>query len=890
MTDQPTQGRKVLRTGANVRLATGAPALLVLLIGIGVGDLLIFAASTNLALNGSIIGLTVLAAGMAFMRAADIDLDRSEIHRIARDSAETDQQQLSFKLHGPLAHAFAMIQRSAANDGHRAFQTAVDRETDLLRSSLNQRLAVLQYMTGLLISLGLLGTFLGLLRTLVASSEVLDAVGIGAGSLESGDATEMFSTMILSLKAPLTNMGTAFSSSLFGLVGSITVGVMVLILQRTANTNISRFRNLMLSSRDWLFSFKQEESVDASTVQDILTAMLERERLAARRADDVLAGFATSLSALAESSVRMEGLGNHLGKMTEQLTVLPTWCARNDGVVGALQEVKRGMEGIAKQIDLMGREMAASTLRAEAQRDAVRLGLEGLHADLHEQSVQTSVVEAHLLALSAGTDTISGQLTGMLSNSANVHNLGEAIVQHLAELAKHVAVLGRQSETGLEALDGIAAELGSQSVLNREMLDYVASSTDKLEIVSAHLQSLLSASSQNTLALRLLEKVLLEISGCAMRLQAQNAVLEPLSDVVGDMSRRLRDLVEQQAVEGEAAHAFRSSIATGLVQTERQLVALNAMTSRQVSITDQALSKGFAALTLLTEEFQRLFASSVEQVTTGHEAAKLLLAVQDHLLGISDHLSQISDALPAHQRSFARLENLLNALSSLEAQGSEQVNLLDRMVDRLGRIEDVHQASATILGELSSGQSSQVQLLSSVLGEHRLQAERDASLGETAERTHDAMLRLEGAVANLPQAALIMDQSRALASRVVPLVDQFATMLRAQSDVIALAVEEYRIKEVARSDALKQIFGAIVKLTDVMEIATGTGESQHVSLRDLEKSLKTMEKSLHELAESSAERDGELVRAKTMIGRIEDLLQKMAQKMDKWLNPHEGND
>ncbi|MBN2034215.1 MAG: biopolymer transporter ExbB [Deltaproteobacteria bacterium] len=90
---------------------------------------------------------------------------------------------------------------------------------DGIRGRLDESREVARYMIGLLIFLGLLGTFWGLLGTIGAVVDVI-------GSLEVGnkDFAHLFETLKDGLQAPLKGMGTAFSSSLFGLGGSLVLG------------------------------------------------------------------------------------------------------------------------------------------------------------------------------------------------------------------------------------------------------------------------------------------------------------------------------------------------------------------------------------------------------------------------------------------------------------------------------------------------------------------------------------------------------------------------------------------------------------------------------------------------------------------------------------------
>lgn len=90
---------------------------------------------------------------------------------------------------------------------------------DGIRSRLDESREISRYMIGLLVFLGLLGTFWGLLGT-------IDAVGRVIGGLEIGsqDFSKVFSELKNGLMEPLAGMGTAFSSSLFGLGGSLVLG------------------------------------------------------------------------------------------------------------------------------------------------------------------------------------------------------------------------------------------------------------------------------------------------------------------------------------------------------------------------------------------------------------------------------------------------------------------------------------------------------------------------------------------------------------------------------------------------------------------------------------------------------------------------------------------
>src|SRR6266568_6517994 len=89
---------------------------------------------------------------------------------------------------------------------------------DSIAARLDEARDLSRYMTGLLIFLGLLGTFWGLIETVSSVGKVIEGLKVG------GDAASIFDSLKEGLAAPLGGMGISFSSSLFGLAGSLVLG------------------------------------------------------------------------------------------------------------------------------------------------------------------------------------------------------------------------------------------------------------------------------------------------------------------------------------------------------------------------------------------------------------------------------------------------------------------------------------------------------------------------------------------------------------------------------------------------------------------------------------------------------------------------------------------
>ena len=172
---------------------------------------------------------------------------------------------------------------------------------DSIGARLDESREILRYLTGLLVFLGLLGTFWGLIETVGAVARVIS-------SLRSGpEAGALFEELKNSLAAPLAGMGISFSSSLFGLAGSLILGFLDLQAGQAQN----RFYTEL---EDWLAM----SSTDAAPSIDVggRTGMLSNElalalnRLTAAVNDG--GGGRAATQAMANLAEGIQGLVQHM--------------------------------------------------------------------------------------------------------------------------------------------------------------------------------------------------------------------------------------------------------------------------------------------------------------------------------------------------------------------------------------------------------------------------------------------------------------------------------------------------------------------------------------------------------------------------------------------------
>ncbi|MCJ2012956.1 MotA/TolQ/ExbB proton channel family protein [Methylobacterium sp. J-076] len=184
----------------------------------------------NPGLNGLILGVLLIAVIIAFGQV--LRLSREVAYVNAAAAGETARRPPD--LLKPLSNAIA-----ARTGGNAVPGTAM--LLDTIAARLDEGREMLRYIAGILILLGLLGTFWGLIDTLSAVGGVIKGMRGG------GDAGVMFDELKSGLAVPLAGIGLAFSASLFGLASSLITG----FLELQAGQAHARFHNEV---QDWLMA------------------------------------------------------------------------------------------------------------------------------------------------------------------------------------------------------------------------------------------------------------------------------------------------------------------------------------------------------------------------------------------------------------------------------------------------------------------------------------------------------------------------------------------------------------------------------------------------------------------------------------------------------------
>ncbi len=219
--------------------------------------------------------------------------------------------------------------------GERSGRMSISQQTmrhllDSIGTRLDEARDISRYMTGLLVFLGLLGTFWGLIETVGSVGKVIDGLKVG------GDSGALFDTLKDGLAAPLAGMGISFSSSLFGLAGSLILGFLDLQSSQAQN----RFYTDL---EDWLATTVKEYSGETAAAGGLASADLPDAMDRLRRSIEDGGSNRSTTAAMANLADAIQSLVSH---MRGEQEMIREWA---DGQGEQNREIKKLLERISRQ-------------------------------------------------------------------------------------------------------------------------------------------------------------------------------------------------------------------------------------------------------------------------------------------------------------------------------------------------------------------------------------------------------------------------------------------------------------------------------------------------------------------------------------------------------------
>jgi hypothetical protein len=283
----------------------------------------------NAALNGLIIFVLAIGIALAFRQVIRLfpEIDWVNGFRLADPGLAVERPPV-------LLAPMAVLLRDRI--GRMAISAQVMRGIlDSIAARLDEARDTSRYMTGLLVFLGLLGTFWGLIETMGSVGNVINSLKPG------GDAAAIFESLKEGLAAPLGGIGIAFSASLFGLAGSLVLGFLDLQTSQAQN----RFYTEL---EDWLSTTVRDLGVggDAAIAMPASGAVSSDLRLAIERLREAIAeggGSRATTTAMANLAEAIQGLVHH---MRSEQQMIRDWV---DSQAQQHREVRRLLEILVRE-------------------------------------------------------------------------------------------------------------------------------------------------------------------------------------------------------------------------------------------------------------------------------------------------------------------------------------------------------------------------------------------------------------------------------------------------------------------------------------------------------------------------------------------------------------
>jgi hypothetical protein len=275
-----------------------------------------------------------------------------------------------------LAPMARMLQGRA--DGERRITlsgTAMRTLLDGIASRLDESRELSRYVTGVMIFLGLLGTFWGLLHTVSSVAAVINGM-----NLTGGDVNAMFAQLKSGLAGPLAGMGTAFSSSMFGLSGALILG----FLDLTAGQAMNRFFNEL---EEWLAGLTRLSTGvlggdGEASMPVYMQALMEQT---AENMEALQRVLARGEDARVQANATLQSLAERMGSLSDMLRT-------NQQLMAKLAEAQVAMGPVLNRLAVAGDENHDDIARAHLRN--IELLLNRMINEAEQGRVQ-SAAELH---------------------------------------------------------------------------------------------------------------------------------------------------------------------------------------------------------------------------------------------------------------------------------------------------------------------------------------------------------------------------------------------------------------------------------------------------------------------------------------------------------------
>jgi hypothetical protein len=367
-----------------------------------------------------------------------------------------------------------VLEPVAKTGGHirsRVDQAAIETEIHAMKEVMESRWEFPNFFVGFLVALGLLGTFIGLLETLVGTSELIGAFG-GGGSMD-----EAISKLVTGLQRPLAGMGTAFAASMFGLVGSVVLGMVMMAVRACGSVLMGNVHHTVLQftersgpagaaagavSENYLANAMADMLDVQREAQDTFNQSLQTSLAVAAKTEGVLTkldALAQAVAAQTEATKKTNDLihvGPRMRELAEQQLL------EHKAIVAHTQAQSDSLDKVQQAIVSLEKRLAAQADGAAREREVLRGALSAITESQNAtRAMLSSVLEDERDARTAHLREVQLLRQSTIDTNSSMAGWGTRLA-HLQQLSADQLVLVERQATALEQMTGAIEALAKQ--------------------------------------------------------------------------------------------------------------------------------------------------------------------------------------------------------------------------------------------------------------------------------------------------------------------------------------------------------------------------------------------------------------------------------------------
>jgi biopolymer transport protein ExbB/TolQ len=245
----------------------------------------------------------------------------------------------------------------------------LENEVERYQARLNRRLLLTQYLGGMMVGMGLLGTFIGLLGALAEIGKLIGSFGTMMNGTT--DPASVLGELVTRLNEPMKAMAVAFSASLFGVLGSLIMGLFMVVVKSATGDIVS----ILYSQVSLILDFKPHEQADTNALNEALAGLAQQspilQGLAAaldqseRRVREVLSSTASLIARMENNTQAQERVEVIMERMAQAQA---TSQRAQDEFLTKLEKIAQVQDGLGRQTERFAEAFAEQQRLLETQR------------------------------------------------------------------------------------------------------------------------------------------------------------------------------------------------------------------------------------------------------------------------------------------------------------------------------------------------------------------------------------------------------------------------------------------------------------------------------------------------------------------------------------------